>query len=216
MQETLTWIAEQRQYPPEDVPLITASCRLPELAGAGRFNRYCAAYRRAFFAYCETALLPRAREALVLAQQQSGALPQWQISLETTVTLHTDRLLSLYTDTVERLTRRRFLLRRSDSWDLAADVPLAPEALFPPGARWRRALRDEAARQIRARQEAGTALFHPDWQRLVRTEFSPAHLYLTPERLCLYYQMFSIGPAAEGIPTFALPYDPEHGPRLPI
>jgi hypothetical protein len=217
LQGQLLFTDECRSFPPDDLPLLTARLRLPQWEGTGGrpFNRYYAAYGRAFFSYCQSVLLPQAQEALAAARENGGALPEWQIGLDTVVTLHTDGLLSLYTDTVERCSARRMVLRRSETWDLT-DASLVPlSRFFPEGRRWRRHLLSAAAAQIRLQQQQGVALYHPDWQRRLRTAFNSDRFYLTEQGLFLFYQMYAIAPAAEGIPAFFLPWNEDGGPVLP-
>ena len=217
MQGQLDFFTAERQFPPDDLPLLTAQLRLPRWNGQGgkRFDRYYAAYARAFFSYCRHTLLPRATQALALAQQSGGAIPDWHIALDTVVTLHTDRLLSHYTDTVEQTEGRRLVIRRADTWDLAENTPLAPTRLFPGVSVPRRRLLRAVTEQILRQQEQGTASYHPDWRRAIRAALSTDHLYLTQEHLCLFYQMYTIAPALEGIPVFRIPYDEKYGPHLP-
>ncbi len=217
MQGQLDYTDECRSFPPDDLPLVTARLRLPRWDGTGGrlLNRYYAAYGRAFFTYCQTVLLPQAQTALALARASGGPLPEWRIDLDTVVTWHRDGLLSLYTDSAERCAGRRLVLRRSETWDLTDGFLVPPGRFFPEGARWRRQALSAAAAQIRARQQQGTALYHPDWQRRLRTAFSGDRFYLTEQGLCLFCQMYAIAPAAEGIPVFCLPWDADRGPRLP-
>ena len=217
MQGQLDFTTESRTFPPDDLPLVSARLRLPRWDGTGgaRFNRFYSAYGRAFFSYCQSILLPQARSALELARQNGGALPEWDISLDTVVTLQREGLLSLYTDTAERCDGRRLLLRRSETWDLSDGSLLPLSRLFPGENRWRRRLLRAAADQIRRQQELGVARYHPDWQRRLRTAFNADRFYLTEQGLCLFYQMFAIAPAVEGIPVFTLPWDAENGPKLP-
>ena len=217
LQGQLDFTTESRRFPPDDLPLLTASIRLPRWDGTGgrRFDRYYAAYGRAFFSYCQNELLPRAMAALELARQNGGALPEWTVSLDTVVTLQREDLLSLYTDTVERGDGRRLVLRRADTWDLTSGTPLPLGAFFPADLLWKRRLLGAVAQQIRQQQELGVALYRPDWRRAIRTAFSGDHFYLTERQLCLFYQMYAIAPPVEGIPVFPIPYDPGRGPRLP-
>ena len=216
MQGQLRFTTEKRVYPPDDVPLLTATVRLPRWDGTGgeRLDRFYTAYEKAFFAYCQRVLLPQAQAALEAARHSGGALPAWLIDLDTTVTMERADLISLYTDTTERCGGRRLLLRRSETWDLADGCLLPLGDLFPGMPLPRRKLIRAAADQIRLQQEQGVALYHPDWQRRLRSDFSSDRFYLTEQGLCLYYQMFSIAPAAEGIPVFSIPWDPDAGPRL--
>lgn len=217
LQGQLTFYTEERQFPPDDLPLLTARLRLPRWDGQGgrRFDRYYTAYARAFFSYCQRLLLPRAREELALAQETGGAIPAWRIALDTVVTLQTERFVSLYTDTAEQTDGRRLVVRRGDTWDLSENAPLTLGSLFPSPVSLRRHLLAAVTGQILRRQEQGVALYRPDWRRAIRAAFSADHFYLTPEHLCLFYQMYAIAPAAEGVPVFCIPYDEHLGPRPP-
>ena len=218
MQGQLDFTTESRTFPPDDLPLLTARLRLPRWDGTGgkRFDRFYSAYGHAFFSYCQSVLLPRAQAALELSRENGGALPEWEITLDTVVTLQREDRLSLYTDTVERCGGRRLTLRRSETWELSDGSLLPLSRLFPGGTPWRRRLLRTAADQIRRQQEQGIARYYPDWQRRVRTSFSADRFYLTEQGVCLFYQMYTIAPAAEGIPVFSLPWDEEIGPRLQI
>ena len=160
-------------------------------------------------------LLPQARAALALAQESGGPIPAWQAALDTTVTLETDTLLSLYTDATERCGAEALTLRRSDTWEMRTGLPLPPESLFPAGSHWRRTVTARAAEQIEAELARGVSLYHPDWRRRLRAALGTDHFYLTPDALCLYCQMYAIAPAVEGIPVFSIPYDPVAGPFPP-
>ena len=39
--------------------------------------------------------------------------------------------------------------------------------------------------------------------------------YLTPEGLCFFYPLCAVADEKEGIVTFTMPYDAEHGPFPP-
>ena len=49
----------------------------------------------------------------------------------------------------------------------------------------------------------------PEWRKAVRRRFNPQNYYLTEEGLAFFYPMYAIAPAAEGIPVFLMPYEPE-------
>lgn len=217
LQGKLDFTTESRTYPPDDLPLLTAWLRLPRWDGTGgaRFDRFYRAYAHAFFSYCQGVLLPQAQSALVSARQNGGALPEWVIRLDTTVTLLQGDLLSLYTDTAEQCGGRRLLLRRSETWTLSDGSLLSIDSLFPGGKSWRRQLLCAAADQIRQQQEQGISCYHPDWQHRLRASFKADRFYLTEQGLSFFYQMYAIAPAAEGIPVFTLLWDKDHGPRLP-
>ncbi len=147
LQGELEFTTETRRYPPDGLPLLTAEIRLPTGSGnrCRAFERYYAAYRRAFFSYCEGDVFPRARAALEAARQTGGALPEWTVTLDTRVTLQREDLVSLCTDTVERTGGRPLVLRRAEAWDLTRCALLTPADLFPAEPHWKRRLLGAAA-----------------------------------------------------------------------
>lgn len=207
---------DNRCWRADDLPLLSAEAVLPHWDGKGgeRFNRYYRSYARAFARYCEKELLPLIREEYRQAVLSSGALPSYRVELHTTVTLQNDRLLSLFTDSVETGGRRRLVLRRADTWDLSSGFPLALSAFFPRGGIRLKLIR-AAEQQIRKEQEQGISCYDPHYRDGIRCQFNAQNFYLTAEGLCFFYQMYAIAPAAEGIPTFCLPYDAASGPHLP-
>ena len=55
-------------------------------------------------------------------------------------------------------------------------------------------------------EDAGTARYREDWRRRLRRSFNARNFYLTAEGLCYFFPMYALAPAAEGIPTFTVPY----------
>ena len=109
---------------------------------------------------------------------------------------------------------RTVLLRRGDTWDLASGYPVALSAFFPRRSGWKRRLLDAAEAEIQQQEQAGAARYHEGIRRLLRRHFNPQNYYLTPEGLAIFYPMYAIAPAAEGIPVFTVPYG-RSGPALP-
>ena len=201
----------------DDFPLLTASANLPQLDGRGshRFQRYYAACATAFERWCRYQILPQAQLLYRHAQETATPIPQWHATLQTVVTCHTDRMLSLYTETVLSGAPQRTVLRRADTWDLRHGLPMTITEFFPPHTSWRAFLLREAAQQIRQQETQGIAAYDPQWSKKLRRHFHPQRFYLTPDGLCFFFPMGSIAPLVEGIPTFFLPYHEENGPFLP-
>ncbi len=201
-------------YTWEDLPVLYAEARLPHWMGSGgkHFNRYYLACERTFERYCAQELYPKAAEACRQAVERSGALPQWHAELRPCITWESDDLLSLYTDTIETDGTHRTVLRRGDTWDLRSGLPAALCDFFPAHTPWRRRLLTLAAQEIEAQEAQGIALYHADWRSKLRSAFHSHHFYLTEKGLCFFYQMHTIAPAAEGTPTFCMPYDTQLGP----
>ncbi|MBQ0038282.1 MAG: DUF3298 domain-containing protein [Clostridiales bacterium] len=206
-----------QQFSVDELPLLTVRATLPFWEGKGgrRFNRYYRTYSSAFVQYCRAELFPQAQELYRQALQNASALPQWEAALDTQITCQTPTLISLYTTGTESSGARRCLLRRGDTWDLRSGFPTTLRDFFPRRSGVRRRLLEFAAGQIQQEEQQQISRYHPDWPTRLNRAFNPHSFYLTERGLCFFYQMYAIAPAAEGIPTFCLPYDMERGPFPP-
>ena len=201
----------EREWTVDEIPVLSAALSLPsptdEGRTAARIRRFYRLQGRAFIRYCENFLLPAAAEEYRLALEASRPLPCFRAELGYTVTYNNDGFFSLYTQSREPVRGTVSLLqRRSDTWDLAAGYPVPLRDFFPKGSRWRQRLLDAASTQMQTQESAGISRWHEDWKRLLRRRFNPDHYYLTEDGLSFFYPMYALGPAAEGIPVFSLPY----------
>ena len=201
----------------DGLPLLHADAFLPRIDGRGsrRFNRYYDACGAAFENWCRHKIFPQVQLLYRQALNNAAPLPQWQATLKTAVTFHKSDILSLYTETTLSGTPQRTVLRRADTWDLRRSLPVSVAEFFPSRTPWRSSLLRKVAEQIRQQEAQGIALYNPHWNQQLRRAFRPQHFYLSEQGLCLFFPACTIAPAAEGIPTFCLPYNEENGPRLP-
>ncbi|WP_455583036.1 RsiV family protein [Dysosmobacter sp.] len=212
--------AAEREWEVEGIPVLAAAISLPEPVGAGsaltrRIRRYYQLQCRAFLRYCEHWLLPQAAAEYRAALETSRPLPCFRAELGYRVTYNEGGLWSLYTQSRETGPPGRWLLqRRGDTWDLAAGYPVALSSFFPAGHGWKKTLLSAAAEEILRQEAAGIAQYHDTWRQDLRRRFNAQNYYLSQEGLSFFYPMFSIAPAAEGVPVFTLPYAAQ-GPALP-
>ena len=116
-------------------------------------------------------------------------------------------LWSLYTQSRETpVSGPSLLTRRGDTWDLNGGYPVELSAFFPPRSSWKKLLLTLAAEDILRQERAGVSQYREDWRRTLRRQFNAQNYYLTAEGLAFFFPMYAIAPAAEGIPTFTLPY----------
>ena len=201
----------ERTWTAADLPVLTASISLPEpvdeknraMRKIGWFYRL---EERAYLRYCQTMLFPRAAALCRQALETSAPLPRCAAALNCRVTCDGGGLWSLTADMREQFGVHSQTLRRSDTWNLFTGDPLPLSAFFPPRFPVRRHLLGLAEAEISRQEEAGVARYHEDWRQELRRGFNRENFYLTPEGLCFYWQMQSIAPLAEGIPTFLVPY----------
>ena len=225
MKESLTQLSTEaltteREWTVEEIPVLTAAVSLPEPVPAAdrisrRIRRYYQLQCRSFLRYCEAYLLPLAAEEYRAALAASQPLPRLHAELSYQVTYNEGGLWSLYTQSREQGPGgQTALLRRGDTWDLASGYPVALSAFFPRRSGWKRRLLDAAEAEIQQQEQAGAARYHEGIRRLLRRHFNPQNYYLTPEGLAIFYPMYAIAPAMEGIPVFTIPYG-RGGPALP-
>jgi hypothetical protein len=123
------------------------------------------------------------------------------------VTYQQDGLWSLYTQSRESgLPGSPQLARWGDTWDLAAGYPIPMGELFPGGRGWKRQLLAAVSAELQRQARSGACRFREDWPRQLRRCFDPQHYYLTEQGLVVFYPMYALAPASEGIPTFLIPY----------
>lgn len=204
--------AAEREWTVEDIPVLTASVTVPQPVPAAdrvsrRIQRYYQLQCRSYLRYCERWLLPQAEAACREALAASTPLPCFRAELRYQVTYNQGGLWSLYTQSRETGTAGCALLtRRGDVWDLSGGYPVELSAFFPPRSGWRKMLLSLASEEIQRQERAGVSRYHEGWRQKLRRCFNAQNYYLTPEGLAFFFPMYAIAPAAEGIPTFTLPY----------
>ena len=225
MKESLTQLSTEamtteREWTVEEIPVLTAAVSLPEPVPAAdrisrRIRRYYQLQCRSFLRYCEAYLLPLAAAEYRAALAASQPLPRLHAELTYQVTYNEGGLWSLYTQSREQGPGgQTALLRRGDTWDLASGYPVALSALFPRRSGWRRRLLEAVEAEAAQRTAAGVSQYHEGVRRRLRQYFNPQNFYLTGAGLAVFYPMYAIAPAMEGIPVFTIPYG-RGGPALP-
>lgn len=225
MRESLTELhtesfTAEREWTVDSIPVLTAAVSVPQpVPAAGpvsrRIRRYYQLQCRAFLRYCENWLLPQAKSEYQIALSASAPLPCFRAELTYHVTYNEGGLWSLYTQSREvTLPGQTLVTRRGDTWDLAEGYPAALSAFFPSRGSWKRQLLSRAAEEIEKQEKAGIARYHEGWRKSLRRRFNAQNFYLTAEGLSFFYPMYAIAPAAEGIPTFTVPFG-KAGLQLP-
>ena len=199
------WRGWERTLSWEGEPVLLCAVRPLSLPRCPeRLARYCRRLEEAWRARWEKVLYPRACAALRAAREGSRPFRPWEASLSAAVPLGTPERLSLTVDTAERLDGpAAAVLRLGETWDLSGRRPVSLGELFPPGFRWRRWVREAAARQLRA-GGPGAGRLLPDWERRLSRAFDPERFYLTAGGAAVFFPAGALGPRAEGIRTVSL------------
>jgi len=202
----------EREWTVEGVTVLTARVELPQPVSSKdrtsrRIGRYYRAQGRAFLRYCEKWLLPQAKEACRAALENSTPLPVFRGEVYYRETYNCGGLWSLYTQSKEVIGQGKTLLcRRGDTWDLAEGFPVSMQSFFPAGLKWKRHLLMLAEKEMKRQECSGISKYYENKRKALRRQFNSRNFYLTEEGLTFFYAMHAIGPAAEGIPVFVLPY----------
>lgn len=208
----------RREWTADGQRILGAEIRLPRPAdrsnrAARRIDRFYQLQCRAYLRYCERWLLPLAAEEARRALACGAPPPEAEAALTFCSAYAADGLWSLWTESRERVGGRTERQRRGDTWDTRTGYPLPLSAFFPAGGGKAELLR-RAEAEIRRQTDCADACFREDWRRQLRRCFSRENFYVTPQGLVLFYPMYALGPAAEGIPCFCLPFG-EGGWGLP-
>lgn len=198
----------ERVFLDGEVKLLTVRARWPHLEetspGAVRINRYYDALADRWLKRWEGPVQARAKAALAAGSPEGEKLP-WSASLDFTVTLFQDGVLSLYLDAAEEVGHRRpNRVRQGDAWLLPSGIPLTLRELLPRRRWWRGPVLEAIRRQAGRRLQSGEAIFYDDWVKLVSKRFSPRRFYLTENGPVVFYPVESVAPAMEGFPSFSL------------
>lgn len=202
----------QRTMKQGALPVLCMSVRrpvFPESGKAARVERYFAQLARQWITRWETILYPKACAACSAALEAGKAFPPWRAGLDFTLTLWQPSLLSLYLQAEESTGGPRpFLFRMGETWDCNSGYPRPLRSFFPARAgQWRAGLLRAAHDQAAERLASGESLLDADCGRLIDRFFDPERFYLTEGQAVIFYPLYTLGPYAEGIPTFSVPLD---------
>lgn len=201
----------EREWTVDGIPVLHLTASLPQPVGKPsralrRIQRFYRLQGRCYLRYCQRFLLPLAEEAYRTALENSTPLPLFTAQLRYEVTCNQGGIWSLHTDSREVCGKTVTATRRGDTWDLRTGFPLPLSACFPRRCPIRKSLLSLAAAEIRRREEAGLARWREDWQPQLRRSFNRENFFLTPEGLHFFWPLYALAPAAEGCPSFFLPY----------
>ena len=213
-------LRQEKAWEEDGITVLHASVTLPQFAAptrrARRFDRYYRHLCRAYFAYCEQMLLPWARAQCKAALETSAAWTHTRCEMSYRVTLREGNIVSLCIDAKETNGPvPHLVLRRADTWDLTALLPMPMGEFFPKRAAYRKRLIALARETTQTQMAQGVAVYGENYRTLLRRAFSSRNYFLTDAGLCFFYPMYAVAPSAEGIVTFTAPYDAERGPFAP-
>lgn len=212
-------LLKQRQWTQDDIPVLSMTLSLPVCHALvpdtrlRRINRCYMHFARCYENYCETFLLPAAREAFRSAAAVSRPFQPWQAELQFRTTLQSKTVWSLLLEAEESSENGTYRRLRADTWDLRDGYLLTLSDFFPGDPLPLRRIRRIARRELSAAAQQEAAL-HPDWRFRLRSAAKRENFYLTEDGLRFYYPQFALGGTSLGVPTVLLPWS-DAGPVPP-
>lgn len=195
----------------DGTPVLSLTIRRPSFPSQGklkRMERYFSCLESQWKKRWTEVLFPQACRALTHAKEMNIQFRPWRAQLDYTITLWQPPLLSLRLDAVETshdANSHPFCM--GETWDCTGGYPCRLYTfLASPSLRRRKnlldSLKDQAAQQL----ASGESLLDPDCASKMDHFFDADRFYLTPEHLCIFYPLCTIGAHAEGIPIFTVPF----------
>lgn len=194
-----------------EIPVLQLDLSWSELPdacpGFRRINRCCRHFIQVWRQRWEGGLYQDACAAAQEAIQSGRTFLPWQGSVSYTVALQQGELLSLYADVFEYTGGAHGnTIRWADTWQIPSGVPRTLASFFPSRRLWRRQILSALSRQAAARMEGGETYYYDNWPERLKAFFDPDRFYLSEQGLHIYYPLYTLGPYAEGIPVFCIPW----------
>ena len=195
----------------EGIPVLTVSVCVPQPTDlqdrtSRRIFRYYRQQAGSYLKYCQRTLFPIAAAEYQAALSVSAPFTPFRGELCYEITWQDSHFLSLYTQTRDTCGSRFLLQRWGDTWDLTRGLPIPLSDFFPAHSHWKQQLLRQISEEICSREDTGTAQYYAHNWRALRRAFNSQNYYLTSSGLSLFFPMYSIAPASEGIPTFSFPF----------
>jgi len=193
----------------EQEPVLRCILTRPELTGTwkgiGAINRYYIHAADAWRRRWERDLYCMAGLDLAERRAQGRPFRIWRAELATQITLQEDGLLSLWQEGREqRGYDKPLLLRRGDTWSLAAGAPRMLASFFPRERNWKKRLTRQIEEQVRERLASGESLLDADCVKRLRREFNRENFYLIGDGIQVFFPLYALAPGAEGLPVFTV------------
>lgn len=207
---TVTMLSQERELTLLGEPVLRYHLVTPQVEGTWKGVERIARYYRA----CAEAWKTRwerelyCRSCLDLAQRREKGLPfkVWRCELATHLALERENLLSLWQEGTEYWGFDRPLAVRSgEVWDLDSGAPRTLASFFPKRRGWRREVLHTLEEQAAQRLAGGESLLDGDCVSKLRRCFSPGNFWLEEDGVHVFFPLYALAPAGEGIPSFRVP-----------
>lgn len=195
-------------------PVLTLSIRRPIFQRSGkteRIERYFSKLTEKWQARWETDLYSEACKAYADSRAQGSIFVPWQATLDYTITLWQQPLLSIRLDIQEHgPAPLPCTLCIGEVWDCSTGYPCSLRSFLPATPRrWKREIIRQLSKQAQSQLDSGESLLRPNCFSDIKNKFDAERYYLTENEIVIYYPLYVLGAYGEGIPSFTLPISEE-------
>lgn len=183
--------------------------------GIKRINSYYQHMSRQIIRYCKKKLLPQVIKACKAAAEKNEPYPETKVFAKSRLTYNENGLISIFTDITENTGYAETTMRFGDVWNLISGVPVPLSAFFPEVRNYKKRIRDQVIREVTRLRDRELGIYYGKVRKNCSRFFSSDNFYLTDEGLVIFYQMYTIAPKTEGIPSFTLKWN-DKGPCKPL
>ncbi len=206
-----TWTFMKRA---EKIPVLTMSIRrptFPEHGKTARVEHYFSRLSQYWQNRWESILYPEACQSLEKAQNEHIEFSPWLATLDYSVTYWNYPTISFRIEVTETgRTTRPLHIHQGETWDLQIGYPRTLRSFFPINAKhWRKDIINLLKEQAQDQINSGESLLDPNCPAVMERTFDPDRFYLSENGINLFYPLYILGPYAEGIPTFFIPFPME-------
>lgn len=196
----------------DQLPVLTMSLTRPCFPSEGktaRIERYFDWLAQHWIDRWKNTLFANACRSLDAASGAGSMCQLWNASLQFTVTYWNDPIISIRLDATESTdTPRPTLFCMGETWDCSTGYPRTLRSFFPPKFyRWKQELMRIIKTQAEEQLNSGESLLDPNCTTIMERAFDSSQFYLTEQGLNIFYPLYTLGPYAEGIPVFIVPFD---------
>lgn len=169
------------------------------------FNRYNRDIAYELESYCKGELYEQAKEVYDYNEQNGYPIMQFEVILDTKITLDEGHIVSLYQDQyIFTGGAHGSTIKAAQTWMLPLGRQMTLEEFYPENPNYVLDILREIMKQIQEQIEAGTGAYFEDYCQLVINTIQLENFYIIPNKTVIFFQQYDIAPYSSGIPIFEI------------
>ncbi len=156
----------------------------------------------------ESLLYERACQAADNAEKTGCSFTPWECALDYTITYWDPPLLSIRVEVIENAQSGKPLrIHQGETWDCSTGYPRTLRSFCASSSKpWSKDILRQIKGQAETYLSSGESLLDPNCLQIMERTFDPDRFYLTEKGITIFYPLYLLGPYAEGIPAFTIPF----------